>query len=59
MLFIIYMVIEVFYTSSAAESGVDFYKIAADGIRAELVDSFKMVGHLEGKTGVYLFSKGR
>ena len=47
--------IEVFYTSSAAESGVDFYKIAADGIHVELVDSFKMVGHLEGEKPVFTY----
>lgn len=48
-------IIEVFYTSSAAESGVDFYKIAADGIGTELVDSFVMVGHLEGDVPVFAY----
>lgn len=42
-------VIEVFYSSSAAESGVDFYKIGADGISPERVDSFVTVGSLDGE----------
>lgn len=40
-------IIEVFYSSSAAESGVDFYKIGADGITPELVDSFAISGRME------------
>lgn len=48
-------IIEVFYSSSAAESGVDFYKIADNGISAELVDSFSTVGHLEGDTPIFTY----
>lgn len=47
--------IEVFYTASAAESGVDFYQIAADGVGTELVDSFFTVGHLEGDEPVFTY----
>lgn len=50
-------IIEVFYSSSAAETGEDFYKIAADGTGAELLDSFSAVGHLEGDTHVFTFSQ--
>ena len=42
-------VIEVFYSNSAAESGVDFYRISNDGFTPELMDSFTAVGHLEGE----------
>ena len=48
-------IIEVFYSSSAAESGVDFYKIAANGTSTELVDSFATVSHLEGDTPVFTY----
>ena len=48
-------IIEVFYSSSAAKSGVDFYKIAADGTSTELVDSFATVSHLEGDTPVFTY----
>ncbi len=48
-------IIEVFYSGSAAESGVDFYKIAADGTSAELVNSFASVGHLEGDAVVFSY----
>lgn len=47
--------IEVFYSASAAESGVDFYKIADDGIKTELVDSFFAVAHLEGNEPVFTY----
>lgn len=50
-------VIEVFYSSSAAESGVDFYKIGNDGFTPELIDSFSSVGHLEGDTPVFTYSQ--
>lgn len=50
-------VIEVFYSSSAAESGVDFYKIGNDGFTPELLDSFASVGHLEGDEPVFTYSK--
>lgn len=50
-------VIEVFYSSSAAESGVDFYKIGNDGFTPKLVDSFIAVGHLEGDKPVFTYSQ--
>jgi len=50
-------VIKVFYTGSAAESGVDFYKIGNDGFTPELVDSFATVGHLEGDEPVFTYSQ--
>lgn len=46
-------VIEIFYSSSAAESGVDFYRIGDDGFTPELIDSFSTVGHLEGEEPVF------
>lgn len=48
-------VIEVFYSSSAAESGVDFYKIGTDGFTPERIDSFTAVGHLEGDEPVFTY----
>lgn len=48
-------VIEVFYSSSAAESGVDFYKIGSDGFTPELADSFSSAGHLEGEEPVFTY----
>lgn len=48
-------VIEVFYSSSAAESGVDFYKIGSDGFTPELADSFSSIGHLEGEEPVFTY----
>ena len=50
-------VIEVFYSSSAAESGVDFYRIGTDGVTPELIDSFTAVGHLEGDKPVFTYSQ--
>lgn len=50
-------VIEVFYSSSAAESGVDFYKIGNDGFTPELVDSFATVAHLEEDDPVFVYSQ--
>ena len=50
-------VIEVFYSNSAAESGVDFYKIGTDGFTPELIDSFTAVGHLEGDKPVFTYSQ--
>lgn len=50
-------VIEVFYSSSAAESGVDFYKISTDGFTPELIDSFTAVSHLEGEESVFTYSQ--
>lgn len=48
-------VIEVFYSSSAAESGTDFYKIGADGFTPERIDSFAAVGHLEEDEPVFTY----
>ena len=45
-------IIEVYYSNSAAESGVDFYRIGSDGFTPELVDSFSTVWHLEGEEPV-------
>lgn len=50
-------IIKVFYSSSAAESGIDFYKIADDGITPKLVDSFATIGHLEGEEPVFTYSQ--
>lgn len=50
-------VIEVFYSGSAAESGIDFYKIGDDGFTPELVDSFASVAHLEGDEAVFIYSQ--
>ncbi len=50
-------VIEVFYSGSAAESGVDFYRISTDGFTPELMDSFTAVGHLEGEEPVFTYSQ--
>ncbi len=48
-------VVEVFYSGSAAESGVDFYKIGQDGFSPELTASFLTVGHLEGDKPVFTY----
>lgn len=50
-------VIEVFYSSSAAESGVDFYRIGTDGYTPELVDSFATVAYLEEDEPVFIYSQ--
>ena len=50
-------VIEVFYSNSAAESGVDFYNIGTDGFTPELIDSFTSVGHLEGDEPVFTYTQ--
>ena len=50
-------VIEVFYSNSAAESCVDFYKIGTDGFTPELIDSFAAVAHLEGDEPVFTYSQ--
>lgn len=50
-------VIEVYYFASAAESGVDFYKIGNDGFTPELVDSFAVVVHMEGNEPVFTYSR--
>lgn len=48
-------IIEVFYSGSAAETGIDFYRIGNDGFTPELVDSFSAVGHLEGEEPVFSY----
>ncbi|MCX4267867.1 MAG: hypothetical protein OSJ62_04280 [Lachnospiraceae bacterium] len=48
-------VIEVFYNNSAAESGVDFYRIGTDGFTPERIDSFTAFGHLEGDEPVFTY----
>lgn len=45
-------IIGVFYSSSAAESGIDFYKLAEDGFSPERIDAFHMVGWLDGEDPV-------
>ena len=50
-------VIEVFYSGSAAESGVDFYRIGTDGYTPELIDSFSTVAHLEEDEPVFIYSQ--
>lgn len=49
--------IEVFYSSSAAESGIDFYRIGIDGFTPELIDSFTAASHLEGDEPVFTYSQ--
>lgn len=48
-------VIEVFYSISAAESGVDFYQIGSDGFTPELIDSFVTVANLDNGEAVFLY----
>ncbi len=48
-------VIEVLYSSSAAEYGSDFYKIGNDGFTPELIDSFATVAHLENDSPVFTY----
>lgn len=48
-------VIKVFYSSSAAESGVDFYRIGSDGVTPERIDSYTAVGHLEDDKPVFAY----
>lgn len=50
-------VIKVFYSGSAAESGVNFYKINTDGFTPKLIDSFTITGHLEGDKPVLTYSQ--
>ncbi len=50
-------VIKVFYSNSAAESGIDFYKIGDDGFTPEKIDSFAVVGRLEGENPVFAYSQ--
>ena len=48
-------VIEVFYSSSAEESGTDLYKISDDGVNAMRIDSFTSTARLEGETPVFTY----
>ena len=48
-------IIGVFYSSSAAESGIDFYKLAEDGFSPERIDAFHMVGRLDGEDPVFTY----
>lgn len=50
-------VIKVFYSSSAAESGIDFYRIGSDGVTPERIDSYTAVGHLEDDKPVFAYSQ--
>ena len=50
-------VIEVFYSSSAAESGVDFYRIGTNGFTPELIDSFSTVAYLEEDEPGFIYSQ--
>lgn len=49
-------VIGVSYSSSAAESGTDFYRIGSDGVTPELTASFASAGHLEGEKPVFVYT---
>lgn len=48
-------VIEVSYSASAAESGIDFYRIGKDGITPEALDSFAVMAHLEKDQPVFSY----
>lgn len=48
-------VIEVFFSGSAAESGIDFYRIGSDGFSPELVDSFATIAHLEEDEPIFTY----
>lgn len=48
-------ILQVSYSSSAAESGVDVYRL--NGAEAQLVDAFSMTGHLEGETPVFTYTQ--
>lgn len=50
-------VIEVFYSNSAVESGVDFYRISSDGFTPEGIDSFTAAAHLEGEEPVFTYAQ--
>ncbi len=49
-------VIGVTYSSSAAESGTDFYRIGSDGVTPELTASFASARHLEGEQPVFIYT---
>ena len=50
-------IIKVCYSGSAGESGVDFYRIDADGVSHKLVDSFASAGSQEGDTAMFTYSQ--
>lgn len=52
-------IIEVFYSSSAAESGNDFYRMNAAGTGAEIVENFSIIGSLDGDTTVITYYQGK
>ena len=52
-------IIEVFYSGSAAESGNDFYRMNAAGTGAEIVESFSIIGSLDGDTTVITYYQGK
>lgn len=50
-------IIKVCYSGSAGESGVDFYRLDADGLSHKLVDSFASAGSQEGDTAMFTYSQ--
>lgn len=52
-------IIEVFYSSSAAESGNDFYRMNAAGTGAEIVENFSIIGSLDSDTTVITYYQGK
>lgn len=52
-------IVEVFYSSSAAESGTDFYRMNAAGTGAEIVENFSIIGSLDGDTTVITYYQGK
>lgn len=52
-------IIEVFYSSSAAESGNDFYRMNAAGTGADVVENFSIIGSLDGDTPVITYYQGK
>lgn len=52
-------IIEVFYSSSASESGNDFYRMNAAGTGAEIVENFSIIGSLDGDTTVITYYQGK
>ena len=52
-------IIEVFYSSSASESGNDFYRMNAAGTGAEIVENFSIIGSLDGDTPVITNYQGK
>lgn len=52
-------IIEVFYSGSASESGNDFYRMNAAETGAEIVESFSIIGSLDGDTTVITYYQGK